>query len=239
VQPPNLEQVYSRLATSRVRLPLIATGAYYSTVLGDAFLAQSPQLAKQMCIAADFERVFEVGPVFRAENSLTHRHLTEFVGLDLEMAIEEHYHEVVDLLDETLKAVFRGLRDNYHAELELVRQQFPVDDFKWREGPEGTLKMSFKEAVDLLVKDGVDRSELDDIRRVDIFNSWESTADPLPNSTVNEKRLGSIVKRMYDTDYFIVDEFPLNLRPFYTMPDPTDPVSLACSLFLIFSLLPC
>lgn len=59
-----------------------------------AYLAQSPQLYKQMMICADFERVFEIAPVFRAENSQTHRHMTEFVGLDLEMAIEEHYHEV-------------------------------------------------------------------------------------------------------------------------------------------------
>ena len=63
-------------------------------VSGYAYLAQSPQLAKQMCIAADFERVYEIGPVFRAEKSFTSRHLTEFMGLDLEMAIEEHYHEV-------------------------------------------------------------------------------------------------------------------------------------------------
>ncbi len=48
-----------------------------------AFLAQSPQLAKQMCIAADFERVYEIGPVFRAEDSNTPRHLTEYTGLDL------------------------------------------------------------------------------------------------------------------------------------------------------------
>ena len=48
-----------------------------------AFLAQSPQLAKQMCIAADFERVYEIGAVFRAEESNTPRHLTEYTGLDL------------------------------------------------------------------------------------------------------------------------------------------------------------
>jgi aspartyl/asparaginyl-tRNA synthetase len=48
-----------------------------------AFLAQSPQLAKQMCIAADFERVYEIGPVFRAEDSNTPRHLTEYTGLDI------------------------------------------------------------------------------------------------------------------------------------------------------------
>jgi aspartyl-tRNA synthetase len=59
-----------------------------------ACLAQSPQLYKQMAISGGFERVFEVGPVFRAENSNTHRHLCEFVGLDAEMEIKEHYFEV-------------------------------------------------------------------------------------------------------------------------------------------------
>jgi aspartyl-tRNA synthetase len=47
-----------------------------------------------MAICSDLERVFEIGPVFRAEKSFTHRHLCEFVGLDLEMAFNEHYHEV-------------------------------------------------------------------------------------------------------------------------------------------------
>ena len=62
---------------------------------GSAFLAQSPQLYKQMAIASDFGKVFTVGAVFRAEDSNTHRHLTEFVGLDMEMAFQHHYHEVL------------------------------------------------------------------------------------------------------------------------------------------------
>ncbi|THH02892.1 hypothetical protein EW026_g38 [Hermanssonia centrifuga] len=172
---------------------------------GSAFLAQSPQLAKQMAIAADFERVYEIGPVFRAEDSNTHRHMTEFIGLDLEMTIEEHYHEVMELLDSLFIHMFRGLREKYSNEIEVVRKQFPADEFKWREGPEGTLKLTFKEAVDLLVEDGVAREDLDDI------------------DTENEKRLGRLVKAKYDTDYFIIDKFPMALRPFYTMPDPEDP----------------
>ena len=127
-------------------------------------MAQSPQLAKQMAIAADFERVFEIGPVFRAEDSNTHRHLTEFIGLDLEMAIEEHYHEVMELLDQLFLYIFRTLREKYQKEIETVRKQFPADEFKWREGPEGTLKLTFAQAVDLLVEDGVERSILDDIK---------------------------------------------------------------------------
>ena len=56
-----------------------------------ACLAQSPQLYKQMAISADMDRVYEIGPVFRAENSHTRRHLCEFTGLDLEMAITGTY----------------------------------------------------------------------------------------------------------------------------------------------------
>ena len=122
-----------------------------------------------MAIAADFERVYEIGPIFRAEDSNTHRHLTEFVGLDIEMAIEEHYHEVVELLDSLFLSIFRGLRDNYSKEIEVVKKQFPAEEFKWREGPEGTLKLTFKEAVDILVADGVPREDLDDIKSVTVY----------------------------------------------------------------------
>lgn len=59
-----------------------------------ACLAQSPQLHKQMAVCGGFDRVFEVGPVFRAEGSDTHRHLCEFVGLDAEMALRDSYSEV-------------------------------------------------------------------------------------------------------------------------------------------------
>lgn len=86
-----------------------------------AYLAQSPQLYKQMLITSDFERVFEIAPVFRAENSFTHRHLTEFVGLDLEMAFEEHYHEVLELIEEMFMYIFKGFRERYAKEVEAVR----------------------------------------------------------------------------------------------------------------------
>lgn len=92
--------------------------------------------------------------------------MTEFTGLDLEMAIEEHYHEVLELLDGLFLHMFRSLRQKYSGEIETVRRQFPAEEFKWREGPEGTLKLSFREAVDLLVEDGVPREVLDDIKWV-------------------------------------------------------------------------
>jgi aspartyl-tRNA synthetase len=70
-------------------------------------LAQSPQFYKQMAICSDLGRVFEIGPVFRAENSYTHRHLCEFTGLDMEMQIQESYHEVLDVLDRLFVHMFQ------------------------------------------------------------------------------------------------------------------------------------
>lgn len=87
----------------------------------EACLAQSPQFYKQMSTAcADFERVFEIGPVFRAENSNTHRHLCEFTGLDLEMTIKEHYHEALNLIADMFVFIFDGLNERYKKELTAV-----------------------------------------------------------------------------------------------------------------------
>ncbi|KAG9127355.1 aspartate--tRNA ligase dps1 [Ceratobasidium sp. 392] len=169
---------------------------------GSAFLAQSPQLAKQMAIAADFERVYEVGPVFRAENSFTHRHLTEFTGLDLEMTIEEHYHEVVDVLDDMLLHIFSGLKARYSADIESIRRVYPATEFTWLEK---TLRLHWKDAIALLRENKVEVDDFED------FN------------TETEKLLGRLVKEKYNTDYYILDKFPSAIRPFYTMPSAEDP----------------
>eukprot|EP00092_Neocalanus_flemingeri_P024201 GFUD01026248.1.p1 GENE.GFUD01026248.1~~GFUD01026248.1.p1 ORF type:complete len:823 (-),score=382.72 GFUD01026248.1:91-2559(-) len=168
---------------------------------GSAFLAQSPQLYKQMAIAADFDKVFTVGGVFRAEDSNTHRHLTEFVGLDLEMAFKFHYHEVVDTIGDLFTMMFRGLRDKYSSEIVTVCQQFPSEPFKFLDPP---LRLEFPEAVEMLKEAGVEMGEEDDL------------------STPAEKLLGRLVRAKYDTDFFILDKFPLAVRPFYTMPCPVD-----------------
>lgn len=66
-----------------------------------------------MCVMADFERVFEIGPVFRAEKSFTHRHMTEFTGLDIEMTIKEHYYEALDIFGDMLSYIFNGLETRF------------------------------------------------------------------------------------------------------------------------------
>lgn len=181
-----------------------------ATLTGIAFLAQSPQLHKQMCIAGDMEKVYEIGPVFRAEDSNTHRHLTEFMGLDLEMAFEEHYHEVMETIDGMLKHIFAGLKQRYAQEIDVVRRQFPHDDFTWL--PE-TLVLKHGDAIKLLQEAGVQQG-----------SPPQPIGDHDDMSTSNEKALGKIIKAKYNTDYYIIDKFPLEIRPFYTMPDPTNPV---------------
>ncbi|XP_017780888.1 PREDICTED: aspartate--tRNA ligase, cytoplasmic [Nicrophorus vespilloides] len=171
---------------------------------GSAYLAQSPQLYKQMAIAADFEKVYTVGAVFRAEDSNTHRHLTEFVGLDLEMAFNYHYHEVMLTIGDLFNSIFKGLRDNYSKEIEIVRQQYNVEPFTFLEPP---LVLQFNDARKLLGEAGVEVGEEDDL------------------STPAEKLLGRLVKAKYDTDFYILDKYPLAVRPFYTMPDPNNKIA--------------
>lgn len=172
-----------------------------------AFLAQSPQLAKQMAVIADFERVYEIGPVFRAEDSNTPRHLTEYTGLDLEMALEEHYHEALNIIDGMFKHLWQGIYDRYAPEIELISHFYPHEKVQWLEE---TPRIPFKEGVQMLIDDG-----------------WKdddgNPASPLEDlATAAERRLGALVKEKYHTDYYILDKFPASARPFYTMPDPAD-----------------
>jgi aspartyl-tRNA synthetase len=167
-----------------------------------ACLAQSPQLYKQMAIEADMDRVFEIGPVFRAENSNTHRHLCEFTGLDMEMTIKEHYSEVLDVLNDLFLHMFDGLNERFKHELEVVNAQHPFEPLKYLNP---TLRLTFPEGIKMLQDHGVEG------------------VDPLGDlSTEQERVLGQLVKEKYDTDFYILHKYPLNARPFYTMPCPHD-----------------
>lgn len=114
-----------------------------------------------MAIAADFERVYEVGPVFRAELSFTNRHLTEFTGLDLEMTIEESYEEVVDVLDGMLLHIFKGLKEKFSREIEIIGKQFPVEPFTFLEK---TLRLPWGDAIALLRGAGTEIGDFEDLR---------------------------------------------------------------------------
>lgn len=85
-----------------------------------AYLAQSPQFYKQMAMAGGFERVFEVGPVFRAEKSFTSKHATEFTGFDLEFSYIQSYRDVMQLQAELLTYTLQKLQAQYGEEIEAL-----------------------------------------------------------------------------------------------------------------------
>lgn len=173
-----------------------------------SFLAQSPQFYKQMLICADVERVFEIGPVFRAENSNSPRHLTEFTGLDFEMVFDHHYHEVLGLAEDLIIYMVRGLLAQYQSEIAVVHEFFPkAGDFRIPADGKA-LRLKYLEGIKLLKDAGVDTSQQD---------RFETDL-----TTAQEKRLGQLIREKYNTDFYVLDEFPMSVRPFYTKVCPHD-----------------
>jgi len=163
-----------------------------------ASLAQSPQLFKQMAILAEFGKVFEVGPVFRAENSNTPRHLCEFTGLDFEMEIKESYLEIVSTIGNLFNYIFKGLNERCKTELEVVNKQYPFKPFEWSNE---FVALTFEESCKLL-------------------KEHKNIDQPLDRDFTrkSEEELGNIVKEKFKTDFYIVHKYPESARPFYTMP---------------------
>ncbi|KAH6790957.1 Class II aminoacyl-tRNA and biotin synthetases superfamily protein [Perilla frutescens var. frutescens] len=167
-----------------------------------ACLAQSPQLHKQMSICGDFSRVFEIGPVFRAEDSFTHRHLCEFTGLDVEMEIKEHYSEVMDIVDRLFVEMFDSLNEKCAKELESINTQYPFEKLKYLRK---TLRLTFEEGVQMLKEAGIEIDPFGDL------------------NTETERKLGQLVLEKYGTEFYILHRYPLAIRPFYTMPCHDNP----------------
>ena len=138
------------------------------------------------------------------------RHLCEFTGLDMEMTFQEHYDEILDLFSDLFIYIFDGLNERCKNELERVREQHPFEDLQYLRP---TLKLTYAEGCTLLREAGVEQGDYEDL------------------STENEKKLGNIVKEKYGTDFFFMDKYPLDVRPFYTMPDPN--VSFTFCLFVM------
>ena len=126
----------------------------------DACLAQSPQLYKQMALCGDLGRVFEIGPVFRAENSNTPRHLCEFTGLDLEMEFKDHYFEVLDLIGNLMVYMVNEIKSRHARELAIINEQYPFEEFKI---VDPVVKLSFKEGIAMLHAAGVEQEALEDL----------------------------------------------------------------------------
>ncbi|KAH7158115.1 hypothetical protein B0J13DRAFT_188961 [Dactylonectria estremocensis] len=174
-----------------------------------AYLAQSPQFYKQIEIAGGRKRVFCIGPVFRAENSNTPRHMTEFTGLDLEMEIEDHYHEVLHMLEGVLLFIFRGLKERCAEQIALIRTIYPSEDFLLPEEGKEVVRMTFAEGQALLRAEGPEE--------------YRNVSDDEDMSTPQEKALGALVREKYNTDFYVLDKFPASARPFYALEDPENP----------------
>ncbi|KAI9783933.1 MAG: hypothetical protein M1839_002878 [Geoglossum umbratile] len=181
-----------------------------------AYLAQSPQFFKQMAIAMDMKRVFEIGPLFRAEYSDTNRHMTEFTGLDFEMVIKQDYREVLSFAESLIIFIVRSLqeRGEYKRLIRVVEQAYPsAGNFKLPAG-DRAVRITFAEGVRLLNEAGVETSESDNL------------------SSDQEKALGHIILSKYSADFFSIEKYPRAVRPFYSHPDPSDP--LLCNSYDLF-----
>eukprot|EP01132_Coremiostelium_polycephalum_P007738 gene7738-9518_t len=167
-------------------------------------LVHSNFFYNQLAIAADFDRVFQVGPVFRKDLAYTHRHLTEFIMMDFEMTIKESYLELINMVDELMHTIFSGLQSKYSNEIISVSKlhhAVPITsvsefstffNFKFP-----SPRFSLQQTLDLM-KEYCPNEEI-------IYNDY---------NTLQLKLLASIVKEKFDADFFIIEKFPLYFFPF-------------------------
>lgn len=191
----------------------------------EAYLAQSPQFYKQMMVGV-FERVFEVGPVFRAEKHDTARHLNEYTGVDFEMGYIHSFREIMETETRMLQAAFELLQEEYAYELELLKVQMPCGMRKT--GVEETAfeplhqehadaagfeipTLKFSEAKALLKEHGKGTAQTGSKKESHDFDPEE------------EKLLSEIIFRETGSDFVFVTHYPSDKRPFYAMDDPDNP----------------
>ena len=158
-----------------------------------AYLAQSPQFYKQMAMAAGLERVFEVGPVFRAEPSFTSRHGTEFTGYDAEISFIESHKDIMKMVEKMLVHVIEAVEEKHGEEIkksyqrEVVMPQIPF--------PRITMEEAKKVLKELGMKNG-------------------KSGDLNPEE---EKVLSAYILKEKKSEFVFVTEYPIEIRPFYHM----------------------
>ncbi len=163
-----------------------------------AYLAQSPQFYKQIMVGV-FERVFEVGPVFRAEPHDTTRHVNEYVSLDVEFGFVENHFTVMALARDAIAGIIGRLETDCAAELALLEARLPAV-------PAVIPHIHFAEAQELILqRHGVDVRGEPDL------------------SPQDERWLGAWAQETFGSDFLFVTGYPMVKRPFYTHPDPTRP----------------
>ena len=162
-----------------------------------AYLAQSPQFYKQTMVGV-FERVFEVGPVFRAEKHATPRHLNEYTGLDFEMGYIDSFYDVIEMEAGYLRHAMELLADEYAGELELLGAELPAAD-------------------------RIPCLRFDDAKRLAAEKYGYKIRDPYDLEPEEEIRIGQYAKEELGSDFLFVTHYPSKKRPFYAMDDPDGP----------------
>ena len=173
-----------------------------------AYLAQSPQIYKQMFVVGGFERVYEIGPVFRAEKSHTTRHLTEFTGVDFEMGFINDYEDVMDFIEEMFVNLMGNLSEEAAEELKTLGVELEV--------PKKIPRITMEEAKKMLAKKGKKYKDDEDL------------------DAEGERMLGELVQEKYGCEFVFLTLFPWNVRPFYHM-KPEGKADVTKSFDLLFN----
>lgn len=158
-----------------------------------AYLATSPQFYKQMMVSAGFERVYEIGHAYRAEEHNTNRHLNEYVSMDLEMGFINDEKDIMNIEEQMLKYILNKLNINCKEYFELLDVSIP-------EIKESIPRIDFNEALNILKKE-YNKSDL------------EGDLDP-----EGEKLIYKYVKEKYNSEFVFLTNYPRKKRPMYTMP---------------------
>ena len=156
-----------------------------------AVLAQSPQFYKQMFVMGGFERVFEIGQVYRAEKSHTTRHLTEFTGVDFEMGFIKDENDVMDTIENMLKYALKEVKESNKIDFEILGVDVKV--------PSKIPRIQMSELKAMLAKKGKKLTEDDDL------------------DAESEKMIGEYVLEKYGEEFVFVTNYPASVRPFYHM----------------------
>lgn len=169
----------------------------------EAFLAQSPQLYKQMMMATGLDRVCEVTTYFRAEEHDTRRHLNEVTAIDAEMAFIKDEEDVMAILEGLILALIKKTSE-CETELNILKKEVRV--------PERIDRIKYDDVLKLLEDHG---------KKI----PWGEDLD-----TESEKLLGDIVQEELGSDLYFITHFPLAIKPFYTMPSDEDKYSRSFDL---------
>ncbi len=162
-----------------------------------AVLAQSPQLYKQVMVGV-FERVYEIGPVFRAEKHATQRHLNEYTSLDLEMGFLRSFTDLMALEQGFLRRLVDLLRREYAGELALLGAELPDAQH-------------------------IPAVRFDEAKRLAADAYGYAIREPYDLEPEEEQHIGRYAKEVWGSDFVFVTHYPGRKRPFYTMDDPEDP----------------